>query len=906
MRPRGAAAIAWTALGYLAAARVALLFAIPPGYSTIVWPASGVALAAVWACGSGVWPGVLLGSFAANAWMTWSRGFLTPKTLALSAWIAVGAAAQALVAAALARRATKARDPLSGESELFGFLVAAGPVACLVSSLWATAGMRALGVIGDAELAFSWATWWTGDAIGVATGAPLVLLWLTRPDAASRRGRAAATAVLATIMASVATLQIYAIRNEEASLRAAATQKLEDLSLTMRVGLAGHIETLQSTADLFASDMTVDRRQFGRFARGLIARHPGIQALEWRPRVVHADRAAVEARARGEGLKDFQFVGLDETGRTRRREAAPTYFPILYAEPLEGNEVALGLDINRQQPAVHDAAVAALASGKPTASAAVRLIQETAGQAGVAVIVPVLDPRGGPPRGLVEGVFRVGDMMESLLAGVDRRTLGVAVWDESPGAVRELYERPATEPPFAAPLSVLGDFAGRRWRIELTPSVNFQSRERVPLSWFVLGASLAFSFLTAWVVLSLNGRGEWVTALVERRTAELRENERRLMHAQRMESVGRLAGGVAHEFNNILMAAGGLAQIVLQALGPKHPSAPDLEGIIGAVGRAGRLVGQLLTYSRRREATPRPIDLGELVERSAKMIRPALGSRVELEVAHSVDGAAWVLADAAQVEQVLLNLCFNARDALGGKGRVRLAVRQVTLPIGLPAAQIAPPPGRYAAMEVVDDGPGIAPEILPRLLEPFFTTKPFGEGSGLGLSVVSGIVRAHRGGLDIRSEPGRGATFAVYWPSCDAPDPEATPTPAPSVPRGEGTVLIVDDEPLMRPLLKRLVEERGYRALVAGSGMEALAILEAHPETRGAILDLLMPGMDGLETHERMRAARPDLKVLFLSGYAPREVEEEAARRGVPFLAKPADPEQLARALHDLLGAPRA
>lgn len=893
------------ALAYAVAASLLRLLAIPPGYATIVWPPAGLALGALWIWGLELWPGVLLGSFAANAWTP--AGAVVPMPLAMAAWIAVGAAAQAAAAAALARRAVQGRAVLAEEADLFRFLLVAGPLSCLISASWAAAGMRALGAISPRETAFAWATWWIGDSIGVALAAPMLLLWFGQAPSGLRRGRATVSWTLAATMAAIALVHLYAVGNEADIQRSHARQKLADISLTLRVGLAGHLDALQTCADIFAGQDRVTRAEFGNLARGILARHPGMQALEWRPRVPHARRRSVEEEARRDGLTDYSFTGIAAGGGLERRGPAPEYFPILYVEPLRGNEKVLGLDIGQQQSPVLAAAERALTTGLPAASAGVRLIQETASQTGILVMVPVRSARGGAPAGLIEGVYRVGDMMESLLAGVDADALGLTLYDDSPpGPPRPLYSRGAQAAAFINPLSITGDFAGRRWRVDLSPHANFQTRERTVLSWFVLVAVLLFAHLAAWVTLTLYGRAERVAALVEEKTSELREQERRLMRAQKMESVGRLAGGIAHEFNNILMGASGLAQITLQALGPKHPSAPDLEGIIVSIKHAGHLVSQLLTFSRRKESNRKATDLNGLVSQSAKLISAAVGRRIELTVS-GADEPAWIMADPGQVEQVLLNLCFNARDALKGKGKISVSTRPVLLEREFDTPFLAVKPGRYVVLEVRDDGAGIPPEVLPRIFEPFFTTKPFGEGTGLGMSVVSGIVRQHDGGLDIKTAPGQGAAIRVYWPATGAPPPEKTPVRPAEAPRGEGTILIVDDEPQMRSVLERILAGYGYRSVSAAGGQEALDLLARMPEIRGVILDLVMPGMDGLETHDRMKTARPDLKILLLSGYAPREFENEIARRGLPFLAKPADRAQLALALHELLtGAPRA
>ncbi|MFI5347006.1 MAG: CHASE domain-containing protein [Elusimicrobiota bacterium] len=886
------------AFAYFAVARTARLIAIPPGYATIVWPSAGIAFGALWTWGVELWPGVLLGSFAANAWNP--GGAAAPAPLALAAWIAAGAALQAAAAAFLARRALQGRDPLAEEKDLFRFLAIGGPAACLIASTWALIGLRRLGAITPEESAYSWATWWIGDAIGVATAAPLILLWNGPGPNLERRGRRAVAATLTATMIGIAVVHLYAVRDEEQKVLDSASQRLTDVSMTLSVGLNGHLDAVQSAAGFFNSVPEATRAQFGRFAEGVRARHPGLQALEWRPRVRDAQRGAVEAAARRDGLKDFAFRETD--GRTVRPRA-PEYYPILYAEPARGNEKALGMDIT-QTSMIREAATRAIATGRPAASGPVQLIQDRESRNSVVVMVPAV-AADGRVSGLVEGVYRVDEMIEALLAGADSKSLGIRILDETPpGPPRLLYARPGPGETAAPPLSISGDFGERRWRVELSPRAP-AGRGRSALTWFVLLAALFFAYLIAWITLTLLGQTERVAALVESRTSELREQERRLLRAQKMESVGRLAGGIAHEFNNILMGASGLAQIVLQTVGPKHPSAPDLEGIVAAIKRAGNLVTQLLTYSRNKEAVVRPTDLNAVIGKVSKMLGVAVGAQARFDV-DAGPSPAWIMADPGQVEQVLLNLAFNARDAIKGKGAVRVSTREILLERGLDTPFLSAKPGRYVALEVADDGPGIPSDVLPRILEPFFTTKPFGEGTGLGLSVVSGIVRQHGGALDIRTGDGRGTALTVYWPACDPPPPEKTPSPSEGAPRGAGKILIVDDEPLMQPLLERILTGYGYECVSVGGGAEALDVLARSPDIRGAVLDLVMPGMDGLETYDRMIRIRPDLKVLILSGYAPPQSEREVARRGLPFLTKPADPERLARALHAALTSPLA
>lgn len=496
-------AVALLAAAYFGVAAVSLKAAIPPGYSTIVWPAAGLALGALWVWGLELWPGVLVGSFAANALIVAPRAHAGPAPYLLAAWICVGAAAEAVTAAFLARRALGGRDPLDHEGDLLRFLLIGGPLACIIASVWAALGMRILGAIGQEEMFFSWSTWWIGDSIGVAAAAPVVLLWFARREGDARRGRLAMTAALAAVLAGAASLQQYSIRDEARGVRTRAGQTLEDLALTLRVGLSGYIDAVQSAADFMSSAGTVTRAQFARYASGELDRHPGMRALEWRPRVPDSRRRAVEEAARREGLAGFHFTEI-EGGRVVPRPRAPEYYPILFIEPLGGNEKALGLDINHIQGPIHDAAERALATGRPTASGGVQLIQETNGQIGVAVIAPALARPGAAARGLAEGIFRVGDMMETLLSGVDGSALSVRVFDDTPpGPPQLLYSRPLPSRQAFEPLSLSGGFGGRRWRIELLPNDDFEKHAHSPLSWIASFGSLIFAYLIAWVLLSL-------------------------------------------------------------------------------------------------------------------------------------------------------------------------------------------------------------------------------------------------------------------------------------------------------------------------------------------------------------------------------------------------------------------
>ena len=375
----------------------------------------------------------------------------------------------------------------------------------------------------------------------------------------------------------------------------------------------------------------------------------------------------------------------------------------------------------------------------------------------------------------------------------------------------------------------------------------------------------------------------------------LRAKDQQLLVAQKMEAVGRLAGGVAHEFNNILTGIMGLASLILQQLRADDPAAADAGSIINASKRAAGLVLRLLTFSRQREADKRRMDLSEAVARNRSMAAAVLGEKIRLDVDLSAE-ALDVDADGDQLDQVLLNLCLNARDAISGEGRVRVATRLAQLAQPLVTPQGSLPPGRYAALIVEDSGHGISEDHRQKIFEPFFTTRGPGQGTGLGLSMAYSIAHDHMGLLAFESEVGRGSTFTLYVPVAGAPAQyaRAAAEPKPAAPGSRGRVLVADDEPLVRDAVSRVLAPHGFTLLVAKDGEEAVKLFEgASGEVRLAILDVVMPKLDGLEAYERMRRLRADVPVLFMSGYATARARDVIKRHGAAFLPKPFLPRDL-------------
>ena len=384
-----------------------------------------------------------------------------------------------------------------------------------------------------------------------------------------------------------------------------------------------------------------------------------------------------------------------------------------------------------------------------------------------------------------------------------------------------------------------------------------------------------------------------------------RELEEQLIHAQKLEAVGQLAGGVAHEFNNILSVIKVYGSALRRALPADSPHRPDVEEIVAAADRAAAVARGLLTFSRRRGIEPVLVDLATVIRSAERLLRPLLRGDIRLEVVVPALPLP-VLADPVQVEQVLLNLATNARDAIDGAGRIAVSASAELLDAEQARAAGLEGPGRFARLDVADDGPGFDEPTRARIFEPFFTTKAVGKGTGLGLSIAYGIVAQHHGAITCESEPGRGATFTVRLPLLDGAAPANAVTSAvAALPGGHEAVLVAEDDPALRRVLRRLLQGVGYTVVEAEDGLDAVAKFEASRDRiRLVLLDVVMPGQNGRQALDRIRALEPKVQAIFLSGHTA----DLAGQRDIPLgqerlLRKPVEPEDLLRAVREGLDA---
>jgi len=411
---------------------------------------------------------------------------------------------------------------------------------------------------------------------------------------------------------------------------------------------------------------------------------------------------------------------------------------------------------------------------------------------------------------------------------------------------------------------------------------------------------------TARVVRDAEGRVEYFNVLVEDIT-EHKLLEAQLRQAQKMEAVGRLAGGIAHDFNNLLTAILGSADLLLDTLSPDAPEREDLDEIRKAAKRAADLTRQLLAFSRQQLLAPQVLDVNALLTNLEKLLRRLIGEHIELRTALAPNVGA-VQADPGQLEQVIVNLAVNARDAMPQGGQLTIETANAELDEAYAAEHFPARPGSYVLLAVTDTGTGMDAQTKSHIFEPFFTTKEKGKGTGLGLATVYGIVKQSDGYIWVYSEPGHGTSFKIYLPRvAEAPGPARPGFELSASVRGSETVFVVEDDEMVRALIRRMLETRGYTVLLAPHGDEALQLLERHPGRVDLLMtDVVMPGMSGRDLADRVAERRPGIKVLYLSGYTDDAIVRHGVLEpGIAFLQKPFSADALARKVREVLDSPR-
>ncbi|MBI4264661.1 MAG: CHASE domain-containing protein [Acidobacteria bacterium] len=938
------------AAAYYVSGRLGLLLAIPPGYATAIWPASGIALAGLLLGGSRLWPGIVLGSFCINLDVAMSFGppggapLLVPPLVALA--IAGGATVQALVGASLVERYVGRPFELVRARDVATFFALGGPASCLISASIGAGVLALVGAIGPDDALRSWWTWWIGDSIGVSIMVPLLFVWLAEPREIWRRRCDSVALPLGCALIATVTLFVWVSRLEDARIRAEWDTDVTQAADAVQANFDATVGIVRSLGDLFVATPHAERADtFSTFARRTLAANPGIQALSWNPRVPDEERAAFERRARTSIYPDFRIVERSRGGTVVPAPRRDDHVVVLHIEPVESNAAARGFDVSSERLR-RRALRRACATGQPSATEPIRLVQDTTDQYGILVFSPVYvtgdlpasaDERCGLIRGYATGVFRIDEVMRTALGHHVNPNIAITLTDEDmSGGPRSVWSN--GPPPWQIPTrgtassSELADVAhvmvgGRQWSIFFTAAPTYRSAAGSWRPWVALAGGMLFAGLLTAFLLVVTGHAVVIERLGAERAAELsrtnqdlereiaerqlaeqalEKNEEQLRQSQKIEAVGRLAGGVAHDFNNLLTVISGNCELLAERVESDPEASRELQEVRHAADTAASLTRQLLAFSRKQILAPRVLDLNALVLRLHEMLRRLLEENITITF-NLTSRAADVQADPGQLEQVVLNLAINARDAMPKGGTLTIETAVTMLDQDAAVAHPGVPPGRYVVLSLSDTGTGMTPDVKRHLFEPFFTTKPRGRGTGLGLATVYGIVKQSGGDISVYSEVGMGTTFRIYFPAV-SPPPEPITVANRSLTQalsGTETVLLVEDESRLRTLAEKVLRSYRYTVLSAADVEEGLRVSAEHPGAIHLLLtDVVMPGGSGRDLAEQVMATRPDVKVVYMSGYTDDAIVHHGVlTAGTAFLQKPFAPVALARKLREVLDA---
>jgi signal transduction histidine kinase len=458
--------------------------------------------------------------------------------------------------------------------------------------------------------------------------------------------------------------------------------------------------------------------------------------------------------------------------------------------------------------------------------------------------------------------------------------------------------------------------------IQLHGEVSFDDHRSMVLVGLVIAVYLTGGLsMLGLLAAMLNNRV--IIPAVER---EMLESERQMLteqlhHSQKMEAVGRLAGSIAHDFNNLLTIIDGYASLII-ADPPSEETGKNAREVVEAARKASFITRKLLSFSHKEQSDPVILDLNMALADTDKMLSRLIGERIHLATRFSAD-TIYVKADPVQLGQVLMNLAVNARDAMPNGGRITIKTGLQNVSHGEYRKPADHPEGGYAMITVRDTGEGIDPEKIDQIFEPFFTTKESGKGTGLGLSIVKNIIKQTGGFIDVASKPGGGTTFMIFLPIVEqellntaveesgSPAPEAEPPPAPADEPGQEaaphaarqqTILLVEDDPMIRALVSQTLETQGYQVLVADDGWEAAQMARKHPAAIDLLFtDVVMPGLGGAELALAVRELHPDIKALFMSGYSRSQVTEEGVPSDAALLEKPFTPDKVVSMVNELM-----
>jgi signal transduction histidine kinase/ActR/RegA family two-component response regulator len=738
-------------------------------------------------------------------------------------------------------------------------------------------------------------------------------------------------ALAAVVGVALSTLVFFLIRGwERDRMDNAFDIAAQNVISIFKRGIDSNVNALESVGSFYAASVEVEPREFSSFVRPYLDRYAGITGFAWIPRVRAEEIESLEGFARESGFEEFQVVERRDDGRLTSAGARSEYFPSLFLEPSERNPIPRGYDFAVDE-LTQNVMRAARDRGRPLATSP--WIASGMAEDVYLVFHPIYDndaePRTDLERadalvGFVAAALRPQAMLSDALWPI--RPEEVDLWLVDPatpegGRVITSYAaasgREMTDGPrlrgvgetFGISHEASVSLAGRKLVADCQPSAAFLANQQTWIAWFGLTIGLFCSWLLASYLHSSIGRTEAIEGIVDERTAELSvanmrlqneirdrlqaEDERsrlqdQLRQSQKLEAIGTLAGGVAHDFNNLLTGILGYSGIIRLQAASGGKIAEAAEVIENAAERAKNLTAQLLGFARKGKNQHVPVDVAAIIQEVVTLLSRTINKKIVMRQRIGAPKSI-VMGDPGQLQQVILNLAVNARDAMPEGGELAFETEIVDLDENYCQTHPEAAPGRHLAIAVSDTGGGIPREIQDRIFEPFFTTKGRGEGSGMGLAMVYGIVKNHGGSIGLYSESGKGTTIRIYLPFTES---EVSRLPAheeAAAIAGRGVILFVDDEVVVRQVGAEMLRTLGYEVVTARDGAEAVEIYERLVDGVDlAIVDMMMPKMDGKECFQQLRRINPRLRAILSTGYGRDGAAQEILAEGmVGFVQKP-------------------
>jgi len=778
-------AICGIAVLYYLTGRLGLLLAIPPGYATAVWPPSGIALAGLLLFGSRSWPGVFIGSFALNVWTSLDPNDPSSmfRSLLIAISIASGSTLQALVGRRLVRRISghPASEPWEGGRA--AAIALGGPIACTTAATVGVATLALTGAITLPSLPYSWVTWYVGDVIGVVVFTPILLFWAAPRRHVSLRRRLAVSAPLAITFTLVVLLFIRVNALEQQQIRMEFERRSGLLTQGLQRGIDGTIEEFRKLGNYYNGLPRVDQSTFRTSTLTLLAQRPEFQQISWDVRVPRAMRATFESELSREGDVPRRITQLDSKHELVPAAVRREYLVVRYIEPYVQNHEALGYDVASAAER-REALAQARKTGEPTCTLPIHLVQGHQSQAECMVFLPIYWKRGRLSTkkegaeglaGALAAVVRVTDLTGDLLHRVHAPGIDVMITPpHGLGGTRRVFPMSSTVHGNRVAASAVRtpvddhvglqyagalDVGGHRWAVDYAMAPEYLEVHRSWQAWGVLAAGMAFTGLLGAYILGLLGQSAIVERLVAQRTEELhraheetKSAQLQLVQAAKLESIGRLAAGVAHEVKNPLAVILFAVDYLKESVDSPDPHvATALNDAREAVVRADAVIRDLLDFSTGTELTPTVQDVNDVLQKALLLVHHAITKAHIVVVEELESGLPPVMVDRNKFEQVLVNLFINAIDAMTGGGTLTVRTRQERLK-------------EIIVVEIEDTGTGIEEGTQAKLFDPFFTTKAPGKGTGLGLAVCKSIIALHGGTIGITNGAGGGAKATVIMP----------------------------------------------------------------------------------------------------------------------------------------------